>query len=253
MNVVAEMLLNEPAPTVIWATLTLLTLPALLLLGSPSGVRNPRQAARDVVAVLRERGELRRLAAEEAAQTTRYAEEVRVAADRAATSSERWQQRWQQASDELNAAWQAWLDADARLRAGVAAAAWGAPWSVRTCEEYAARERYLHHTVAAAAGRGDLPADAVADALAGRNGWDARLHPVEQELVIGRASVAWLRQRYERAAVAERAAWHDAELARRSSDSLRHEAAFTAVQSWSVAGARAGAGAGARQAVTAAL
>jgi hypothetical protein len=248
MNVVAEMLLNEPAPAVIWAMLTLLTFPALLLLGSPAGVHNPGQAVRDMVAVFREHGEQRRRQAEEAARATRYAEEVRVAADRAATSSERWQGRWQQASDDLDTAWRTWLDADARLRAGVAAAAWGAPWSVRTCQEYAAREQFLHRAVTAAAARGDLPADAVADALAGRNGWDARLHPVEQELVIDRAAAVWLRQRYERAAVAERAAWHDAELARRSSDSLRHEVRVTAA-----ARRRTGATAGARRAVTAAF
>lgn len=228
MNVVADMLLT-PAPAVIWATLTVLTLPALLLLGSPDGMRHPRLAAREIVAALRgHREELRRQAAE-AARAARYAEEVRVAADRAAAGAERWQQVWQRSADEVDGAWQAWLGADARLRNLVAAAAWGPPVPVRTCDEYAARERFLHRAVAAAAGRGDLPPAAVADAPAGRNGWDARLHPVDQELVIARASVVWLWQRYQQAVAAERAAWHDAELARRTRDSLVREAAATVV------------------------
>lgn len=230
MNVVAEMLLNEPAPAVIWATLLLLTVPALLLLGNPTGLRHPRQAAREMLAALREPGEQRRRQAETVTRTRQFAEEVRVAADRADASCERWQQRWQTAADELNAAWQAWLDADARLRDSLAAAAWNPPWSAPTCQEYAARERFLHRAVTAAADRGDLPAAATADALAGHNGWDARLHPLEQELVIGRASAAWLRQNYERAVIAERTAWHDADLARRASASLRHEAATIATQ-----------------------
>ena len=230
MNIVADMLLTEPAPAAIWATLMLLAFPAVLLLASPTAMRHPRRAVHEIVAGWREHGEQRRRQGEEAARATRYADEVRVAADRAGAGAQRWQELWQQSEDELTAAWQAWLDADARLRSALAAAAWGTPWSVRTCAEYALRERYLHRAVTAAAGRGELPAAAVGDALAGRNGWDARLHPVEQELVIARASVTWLRQRYDRAVAAERAAWHDTELARRASDSLHREAQAAAAR-----------------------
>ena len=60
MNVVADMLLTEPAPIVIWATLLVLSFPAVLLLGNPEAMRHPRRAARDWVAMLRERGEQRR-------------------------------------------------------------------------------------------------------------------------------------------------------------------------------------------------
>src|SRR3954469_16280444 len=124
MNVVAEMLLTEPAPAAIWATLMLVAFPALLLLGSPNGLRHPRRAAREMAAAVRERAEGRRQQAEEAAQAVRFAEEVRVAADRAAAGAERWQQCWEHSAQELNAAWQAWLDADARLRTALAGAAW---------------------------------------------------------------------------------------------------------------------------------
>lgn len=228
MNVVAEMLLTEPAPAAIWATLMLLALPAMLLLGSPNGLRNPRGAAREVVAVLEDHREDRRRQAAEVADATRLAEEVRVAADRATENAERWQRRWEQCTDDVDAAWQAWLDADTRLKAHLAAAAWSTPYPVRTCEEYAARDRFLHRTVAAAVERGELPEIAVDDALAGRNGWDARLHPLEQQLSVARASAAWLRHRYEQAVTAERVARHDAELARRTRDSLQAEALTTA-------------------------
>ncbi|MEU8612824.1 hypothetical protein AB0C29_33025, partial [Actinoplanes sp. NPDC048791] len=213
MNLIAEMLLAEPAPAAIWATLMLLTFPALLLLGSPDATRHPRRAAREWVAALRRHNEVGQA---EAARATRCAEEIRAAADHAATTAQRWQQLWEQSEDEMNAAWQAWLDADDRLRQALTAAAWGTPPTARTCEEYAARERYLLRTVAAASDRGELPADA--------HGWDARLHPAEQDVVIARASRAWLRERYERAVAAEQAARHDAERAHRAVGSLRHEA-----------------------------
>ncbi|XVU26653.1 hypothetical protein ACQPZJ_06270 [Actinoplanes sp. CA-054009] len=232
MNVVAETLLTTPAPAAIWATLMLLTLPAVLVLASPQGVRHPRQALRDIVALFRERGDRRRRLPLEALAATQYADEVRVAADRAELAAARWQERWEQTADDVTIAWQSWLDADARLRARRSAAAFGTPWSAQTPTEYAARERFLHRAVREAASHGWLPTAAVADALAGRAGWDPRLHPLEQELVVHRAAEGHLRDRYERAVRAEREARHDAWLARTTSDSLRQE-------SWAATG-RAG-------------
>ncbi|MGW4948507.1 hypothetical protein ACWEOZ_43745 [Actinoplanes sp. NPDC004185] len=234
MNVIAEMLLTEPAPAAIWATLMLLTFPALLLLGSPTAARHPRRAAREWVAALRRRDEEHQAHAAEAAQAARCAEEIRAAADHAVTSAQRWQRLWEQSEDEMNATWPAWLDADARLRKALTAAAWGTPPTARTCEEYAARERYLHRTVSAATDRGELPAEALAD----WPGWDARLHPAVQDVVIARASAAWLRQRYEQAVAAERTARHDAERARRAVGSLRHEAHVAAVRATELNGLR---------------
>jgi hypothetical protein len=225
VNVVAEMLLNEPAPVAIWAALMILTLPALLMLGSPHGVRSPRRALRDIVDVLRERGDRRRRQDEEAASAARYADEVRAAADRASVAADRWQEIWEQAEQDRETAWHAWLDADERLRAARAAAAFGTPWTAQTPTEYAARERFLHRAVAAAAAAGELPAAAVADALAGRNGWDARLHPLEQELAIRRAAAAHSRAAYEASVRTELSTRHDAELAARARESLRREAA----------------------------
>ena len=123
MNVVAEMLLTDPAPLAIGATLILLTFPAMLMLSSPAVLRHPRRAAAEMVAVLREHGERRRRQTEDAEQTVRYADEVRTAADRAAVSAQRWQELGEQAERDRDATWQAWLDADARLRSLLAAAA----------------------------------------------------------------------------------------------------------------------------------
>ncbi|GAB2604318.1 hypothetical protein Aab01nite_77960 [Paractinoplanes abujensis] len=219
MNVVAEMLLNDPAPAAIWATLIVLTFPALLVLGSPEAMRHPGRMLRDVLTALR-----RHPAPSPSTCSPAWASEVRVAADRAAVAAQRWRDLWEQAETTMAAAYDAWLEADARLRTVTVAARWGTPWSAPTCAEYASRERFLHQAVAAACARGDLPAEALTDAQAGRNGWDARLHPVDQELVIAKAAAAYRRHCYDQAATAERTAWHDADLARRASSSLQHEA-----------------------------
>jgi hypothetical protein len=208
----------------------LLTFPAMLLLGSPEGARHPRRAAREMLALMRGRGDDRREQAVKVAEAVQYAQEMRVAADQAMNGAQRWQELSQRRGQEAALAWQAWLDADARLRTLQAGASFRLPWSVPTCAEYAERERYLHRAVASAVERGELPAAAVADAVAGRNGWDARLHAAEQELVIARVSAAWLRRRSDEAAVAERTAWHDADLARRAAVSLRAEAATAATR-----------------------
>ena len=229
MNLLAEMLLNEPAPMAIWATLMLLTLPALVVLANPDGVRNPRLALAEAATYVRRTGvrreERRAGIRAEAARVVRYAEEVRVAATQAAEAVDRWQAHWQEAADRVDATWAAWRAAEVRWARSRATAAFGTPWTPQSPAEYAGRERFLHEEVRAAVARGDLPASAIADALAGRAGWDARLHPVEQELVVHRACANHLEQVYLAAVDAERTAWHDTQLARRSRDSLRREAA----------------------------
>jgi hypothetical protein len=218
MNPVAEMLLNEPTPAAIWATLMLLCMPALFLLASPHGVRHPRLTLLHAIGAVRRRGELRRRLRAEALETIRYADEMRVAADQAGSAAERWQERHEQAVSKAAAAWLAWQEAGSEVTRLRAAAAFTNPWTAPTPAEYADRERYLHRTVRAAADRGDLPADALA-ALA----WDARLHPFDQDVAVARAIVAHRRECYRRAAAAEVEAAHDAHLAARSRNSLRAE------------------------------
>lgn len=229
MNPVAEMLLNEPAPAAIWATLMLLCLPALILLSSPHDLRHPRLTLLHAVGTVRRRGELRRRRRAEAIETIRYADEMRVASGQAVLAAERWQQRHEQAEEQAAAAWQAWQEADSEVTRLRAAAAFANPWTAPTPAEYADRERYLHRAVRTAAARGDLPATAVADALAGQ-GWDARLHPFDQDVALARATVAHRRECYRRAAGAAVTAAHDAYLAVRSRDSLRREYVAAAVR-----------------------
>jgi hypothetical protein len=229
MNPVAEMLLNEPTPAAIWAALMLLCLPAVFLLASPQSLRHPRLALLDVVGAVRRRGEVRRRLQAEAVETIRYADEMRVAADQAISAAQRWEQRRDRAAAQSAAAWQAWQDADSELTRLRAAAAWGNPWTAPTPAEYADRERYLHRVVRAAVGRGDLPETAIADALAGE-GFDARLHPFDQDVAVARAVVAHRRECCRRAAEAEVTAAHDAQLAARSRDSLRREFVAAAVR-----------------------
>ncbi|MFC7532563.1 hypothetical protein [Actinoplanes sp. GCM10030250] len=229
MNMLAEMLLTEPALPAIWVVLMLLTLPALVVLASPDGVNDPRRALVDSITLLRRREErreaVRRQRRDEAAQVVRYAEEVRVAADQAGCAAQRWQDHWEAAAQRVDAAWRSWQEADARWARSRVTAAFGTPFTAQTTAEYADRERFLHRMVGEAAARGELPADALSDALSGGGGWDARLHPVEQELAVHRASAAHLERLHREAVAAEGVAWHDVQLARRSRDSLYREAA----------------------------
>ena len=222
MNPVADMLLTNPAPAAIWATLMLLCLPAVLLLASPHHLRHPRLALLDILGTTRRRAETRHHHRTRAADTIRYADEMRIAADQAATTAHRWQQRLDQATTHTTTTWQAWQDADTTLTRLRAAAAWGTPWTPPTPTEYADRERYLHRAVRAAVTRGDLPPTALTDALTGHH-WNPRLHPLDQDLAIARATVTHHRNRYHHAVATEATTTHDTHLAQRTRDSLHRE------------------------------
>ncbi|BCY06003.1 hypothetical protein [Actinoplanes sp. L3-i22] len=160
----------------------------------------------------------------EAVRVVRYAEEVRIAAESAGYAADRWQEHWESAAERVNAAFHAWQAADTRVRRSRQAAAFGTPATDHSPAEYADRERFLHLAVRAAAERGELPTSAVADALTARGGWNARLHPVAQELVIQRAAAAHLEAVWNRAVEAEARAWRDAQTSRRNWQSLCQEA-----------------------------
>ncbi|GAA1603635.1 hypothetical protein [Actinoplanes couchii] len=164
MNILAEMLLTEPAPMAIWGSLMVLTTPALVVLANPDGVRNPGQTLVDTatfVSRYRKRRQARQARREAAkAQTVRYAEEVRVAATQATEAVNRWQTHWQEASTRVDEAWTAWQTAEARQARSRSAAAFGTPRTPQSPAEYADRERFLHRELRAAAARGDLPLSA---------------------------------------------------------------------------------------------
>ncbi|GGN64149.1 hypothetical protein GCM10010112_24130 [Actinoplanes lobatus] len=160
----------------------------------------------------------------EAVEAQRYAVEVLVAATRAAEAADRWREHWRQTDQAAAEAWQSWQDAEERLARIRTAAAFRTPRTRRTVAEYADRARFLHRAAAAAVERGDLPATVLADLASGEGGWNPKLHPVDQELVLGRAIAAVRHQLYRWAAATEATAWHDAQLAVAARDSLRREA-----------------------------
>jgi hypothetical protein len=224
----SQMLLSGPVPPLtIWAFLIVLALPAMLLLGSPEAMRDPRVAL-DTLGLLprwrREQERIRR----DAAERVRFSDEVRVAAARAQDAAQRWHTYWQEAEERSGHAWRTWQLAEQRVRRVRAGAAWAVPESDLDQPERADRERFLLRAVRAAVERGDLPAAALAAARAGRAGWDPRLHPAQQELVVLRAIARHREQAHQRAAAAERSAWHDAQLAVSARESLRREAADAA-------------------------
>ncbi|MDG4833846.1 hypothetical protein O7627_31725 [Solwaraspora sp. WMMD1047] len=158
----------------------------------------------------------------------RYAEEVTVAAERAAVTAQRRRDEWAQAQDRVEAAWRALDAATAEVDRLAAAAALPAPHTPRTPAEYADRERYLHRAAMSACVRKELSVLDLSDALAHRKGWDPRLHPVEQELVLRRAARDELLAAERAAAERERAAWDDAGVALVAARALRQEAAEAA-------------------------
>ncbi|BAL88799.1 hypothetical protein AMIS_35790 [Actinoplanes missouriensis 431] len=203
--------------------LLVLALPALLLLANPRALRDPRLATLETVGVLRRLRTDRSRRREQALEALRYAAEVRVATERAHHAAQRWQDIWRQSEEHVEEAWQAWQNAEDRLARTREAAAFPTPHAPQTPTEYADREQSLHRMLQTAAARGDLPTEAV---VGGH--WDPRLHPVEQELQVHRAIAAHRHRLYRQAVAAERAAWHDAQLAVATRDSLRREWAAAA-------------------------
>lgn len=233
MNVVAEMMLTDPAPVAIWVTLLLAATLSVIALAGVDGVRDPHLALLDAVPFLRRRRARRAQRRLDAQHAVRYADELAVATGRATRVAAQWREHSRQSEDHAATAWQTWQDAEQRLAAVRAASAFPMP-PARTPAEYAERERFLHRAVGAAVDRGDLPTGALAEALAGQGGWNPWLHPVEQERVVQQATVAHRRELYQQAAMAEKAARHDARLAVSARDSLQREAAVAAARATTV-------------------
>ncbi|PWU55125.1 hypothetical protein DLE60_28730, partial [Micromonospora globispora] len=123
--------------------------------------------------------------AEEARERARYAQEVGVAAERAATTAERRRAEWLTAEEEVEEAWLAYQAAEEDVRRLAAAAALPLPRTARTPAEYVDRERWLHRAALDAQWRGEITVRQLSDIL-GHRGWDPRRHPVEQELLLRR-------------------------------------------------------------------
>lgn len=201
-----------------------LCFPALVLLADPQALRHPRLATFTFLVAARRHLRDRAQRRARTAEAQRYAEEVRVAAARADDAAQRWREFREQAEQRADEAWEAWQEAEERLARSRAAAAFRTPAAPETPTEYATRERFLHRAVTEAVERGELPATVMADLAAGTGGWNPRLHPVEQELVLHRAVAAVRHHLYRQAVDAVETARHDEELALAARDSLRREA-----------------------------
>jgi hypothetical protein len=162
--------------------------------------------------------------AAEADELARYAEEVAVAARRAAACAERHRQYWLTALDRTGESGRALDAAEAKVRHLAGAAALPTPRTPRTPAEYADRERYLHRAAMAACTRHELSIYQLSDALAHRNGWDPRLHPACQEYVLSRAIRDHLATTHAAAVGREKSAWRAAQAAAVAAQSLRDEA-----------------------------
>lgn len=233
--VLYNVMIEVPRAMAIWSALLVLALLTLAtVLAGPRrrrrAVAGPATAATDDGPAdrLREPDRRQRLAAK-AQELTRYAEEVRVAADRAANSAQRRRAEWLSAQEEVERAWEAFDAADVEVRRLSAGAAFPTPRTPQTPAEYADRERYLHQAAMRACGHGQLPVLALSDALAHRAGWDPRRHPVDQELILRRVIRDGRLAAYRSAVDREREAWRAAEAAATAARSLREEAATAMV------------------------
>ncbi|MET8120411.1 hypothetical protein [Micromonospora sp. NPDC005189] len=162
--------------------------------------------------------------AQEEREQSRYAQVVAVAAERATTTAQRRRAEWVAAQETVEAAWQAYEAAEAAVRRLGAAAAMPLPHTAQTPAEYVDRERYLHRAALDAYWRRELSVEQLSDVFAHRDGWDPRLHPVEQELVLQRAIRENLAAKHTAAREQEQVAWRAAELAVAAARSLREEA-----------------------------
>ncbi len=226
---VHEFLLGLREALAIWLTLTVVAVVALTCMLAPDRIRR---------AVRRQRSRARRLSpaqvrrnrlVAEAADLARYADEVAVAASRAAVTAQHCHDDWVAAQRTRDAAWRAFEAADTAARRVLRARMFPVPATPLTPGEFAGRERYLHRTATDAYRRGELSVEQLSDALSHRNGWDPRRHPFEQEESLRRAVRRRLLRVYHAASALERTTWHEAEVAAAAKRSLDDEA-FAAAQ-----------------------
>ncbi|MEV6694447.1 hypothetical protein AB0M35_23525 [Micromonospora sp. NPDC051196] len=210
----AAVLLDVPRAAAIW-----LSLLGIVTLAVSGLLLRPRRLRFDAGARIREAA---LPSPPEPRDEDRWAEEVMVAADRAAATARRQRDEWLAAQGEADQAWQAYQAAEAHVRRLSDAASMPLPQTPRTPSEYADRERWLHRAALDAYWRRELSVEQLSDVFAHR-GWDPRLHPVEQELVLRRAIRDHLHARQRMAREREQEAWHAAEVAAAAARNLRAE------------------------------
>ena len=222
MNTVLQLFfVGVPRAAVIWSILlglAILAIAGLHLVG-PRAPKRPGVRAKLRAARVRAQQRVT-----SAAELVRFADEVGVAAQRAEATARRRHDAWLAAQESAEKAWSTFESADLTASRMSAAALLPTPSTPQTPQEYAERERWLHRAVMAACAHNQLSLMDLNDALAHRNGWDPRRHPVEQEAILRRAIRDTLRTAERTAAHAERTAWESAESAAAAAHSLRAEA-----------------------------
>ena len=146
-----------------------------------------------------------------------------VAAERAATTSERRRAEWAAAHEELDAAWRRFDDAEQAAREAAKAAAFPLMSRRRKPGDNVDRERYLHHAATAACRNREISIAQLNDVYAHR-GWNPRLHPVVQEVALRQAVREHRFTEYRKARERERTAWQEAESAAEALREVRREA-----------------------------
>ncbi|BCY07270.1 hypothetical protein [Actinoplanes sp. L3-i22] len=225
MNLLSQTLLTDSTTLVIiWMMLMVAALPAMMLLANPQSVHRPGQLAMAAVDLLRAHLEAREQARREAAAAVRFAGQAKIAAVRAEQALSHRQQLWHEAGQHTGDTWLSWQAAEQRVTRARTASAFTASPAAQAAVEFTDRERFLHRSVHAAVRRGDLPASALPAAMAARDGWNPRLHPVDQELALLRAVAEHRRHRHRQATAAEHSAWQNILQATATRDRLHTEA-----------------------------
>jgi hypothetical protein len=166
---------------------------------------------------------------DEADDLRRYADEIAVAARRAAVTAERHRAEELAARRTQEAAWRAYDAAEIAARRVFRAAAYPAPHTPLTERELAHRKQYLHTAATQAYERGELSAEQLKDVLAHRNGWDPRRHPFDQEVTLRRVGLQHLFHAYRVAAELAEAAERATDIAAAAERCLAEEALTAAI------------------------
>jgi hypothetical protein len=225
MNLAAHVLVSNGAQLAgIWLVLIALAVASLIELNAEPRQGLLSRAAAAFGDYLDDRREQRIRRAEQAAEAARYAREIAVVAAAATVTVQRRREQWHEAQQQQDDAWAACQEAGERVTAARRVAAFDSYAVAYLPMQFAVRERYLRTAATAAHRRGEISGRQLVDALAHRNGWNPALHPADQDVALAQAGRDHLRQAYQRVVAAERAAWHETEIAVVAARTLRHEA-----------------------------
>jgi hypothetical protein len=221
-----SILLDVRSAFAIWSVLIAVGATPFVVMSASARRRwkaRPRRAQRRIRPV-------REPAAARDEELRRYAEEVAVAASRAAVTAERRRADWSAVLRTQQATWRAYDEATVAAQRAIQAEAFGIPDSSPDPEELAARRRHLERAAAAAYRRGELTVEQFGDVLAQRGGWDPRLHPFAQETRLCVLRRDRLRRACKTLSEVEHDAWQAAEVALAAKRSLENEATSAALR-----------------------